>query len=82
MGGFFGTIKKTNCVADLYYGVDYNSHLGTKRGGMVTFDKGYFTRSILIFARNLRLTCQLFREIRVSVSSAIPMPNRLFLAVI
>ena len=46
MGGFFGTIKKTNCVADLYYGVDYNSHLGTKRGGMVTFDKGYFTRSI------------------------------------
>lgn len=26
MGGFFGAIKKTNCVADLYYGVDYNSH--------------------------------------------------------
>ena len=46
MGGFFGSIKKTSCVADLFYGVDYNSHLGTKRGGMATFDNGYFTRSI------------------------------------
>ena len=46
MGGFFGTIKKENCVADLFYGVDYNSHMGTKRGGMVTLNKGNFTRSI------------------------------------
>ncbi|MCD7710108.1 MAG: amidophosphoribosyltransferase, partial [Porphyromonadaceae bacterium] len=46
MGGFFGTIKKSDCVADLYYGIDYNSHLGTKRGGMVTLDNGNFTRSI------------------------------------
>ena len=46
MGGFFGSIKHSDCVADLFYGVDYNSHLGTKRAGMVTFDKGYFTRSI------------------------------------
>ena len=75
MGGFFGTIKKTNCVADLYYGVDYNSHLGISR-------VRYIILKVLIFVRNLRLTCQLFREIRVSVSSAIPMPNRLFLAVI
>lgn len=46
MGGFFGTIKKENCVADLFYGVDYNSHMGTKRGGMVTLNNGNFTRSI------------------------------------
>ena len=46
MGGFFGTIKKENCVADLCYGVDYNSHMGTKRGGMVTLNNGNFTRSI------------------------------------
>lgn len=37
MGGFFGTIQQTRCVEDLFYGVDYQSHLGTKRGGMVTY---------------------------------------------
>ena len=47
MGGFFGTISKSSCKADLFYGTDYNSHLGTKRAGMATFDpeKG-FIRSI------------------------------------
>lgn len=46
MGGFFGTIRKDSCVTDLFYGVDYNSHMGTKRAGMVTLDDGNFTRSI------------------------------------
>ncbi|MBO5988620.1 MAG: amidophosphoribosyltransferase [Paludibacteraceae bacterium] len=47
MGGFFGTISKTNCVNDLFYGTDYNSHLGTKRGGMATYDESTgFMRSI------------------------------------
>ena len=31
MGGFFGTVAKESCVTDLFYGTDYNSHLGTKR---------------------------------------------------
>ncbi|MBE9485504.1 MAG: amidophosphoribosyltransferase, partial [Bacteroidetes bacterium] len=34
MGGLFGTISKNDCVTDLYYGTDYHSHLGTKKGGM------------------------------------------------
>ena len=47
MGGFFGTISKSSCVTDLFYGTDYNSHLGTRRGGMATYDKeAGFTRSI------------------------------------
>lgn len=47
MGGFFGTIKKSSCLQDLFYGTDYNSHLGTKRGGMAMYDKEIgFTRSI------------------------------------
>lgn len=46
MGGFFGTIKKDECVNDLFYGVDYNSHMGTKRAGMVTLNKSTFTRAI------------------------------------
>ena len=47
MGGFFGTVKKSSCLMDLFYGTDYNSHLGTKRGGMAIYDEEIgFTRSI------------------------------------
>ena len=47
MGGFFGTISTKCCVNDLFYGTDYNSHLGTKRAGLVTFDPEHgFNRSI------------------------------------
>ena len=47
MGGFFGCIANKECVNDLFYGTDYNSHLGTKRAGLVTFDpERGFTRSI------------------------------------
>jgi len=47
MGGFFGTISTKDCVNDLFYGTDYNSHLGTRRAGMVTFDhERGFSRSI------------------------------------
>lgn len=47
MGGFFGTVAKSDCVTDLFYGTDYNSHLGTKRGGMATYSREEgFTRSI------------------------------------
>ena len=47
MGGFFGTISTKDCVNDLFYGTDYNSHLGTKRAGLVTFDpERGFCRSI------------------------------------
>jgi amidophosphoribosyltransferase len=53
MGGFFGTIEVRSCVNDLFYGTDYNSHLGTKRAGMVTFDKEQgFSRSIHSLERN------------------------------
>lgn len=38
MGGFFGTISHQKCVSDLFYGTDYQSHLGTRRGGMATYN--------------------------------------------
>ena len=38
MGGFFGAISKRDCVLDLFFGVDYHSHLGTRRGGMAIYD--------------------------------------------
>ena len=48
MGGFFGVAAKHSCRADLFYGVDYNSHLGTRRAGMATYDSAEhrFCRSI------------------------------------
>jgi glutamine phosphoribosylpyrophosphate amidotransferase len=53
MGGFFGTISTKDCVNDLFYGTDYNSHLGTKRAGLVTFDEeSGFHRSIHSLERN------------------------------
>ena len=47
MGGFFGTISKQDCVLDVFFGVDYHSHLGTRRGGMIVYDrKSGFQRQI------------------------------------
>jgi amidophosphoribosyltransferase len=48
MGGFFGVASKRACRNDLFYGTDYNSHLGTRRGGMATYDpeSGRFCRKI------------------------------------
>ncbi len=39
MGGFFGIASKTDCMMDVFFGVDYHSHLGTRRGGMAAYDK-------------------------------------------
>jgi amidophosphoribosyltransferase len=46
MGGLFGTVSKEDCVTDLFYGTDYHSHLGTKRGGMAVKNDVEFKRSI------------------------------------
>ncbi len=48
MAGFFGSISTTPCVTDVFYGTDYHSHLGTRRGGMATYDgeTGHFNRAI------------------------------------
>lgn len=47
MGGFFAVASKQDCVLDLFFGVDYHSHLGTRRGGMCVYDPaGGFQRQI------------------------------------
>ncbi|HDP24519.1 MAG TPA: amidophosphoribosyltransferase [Deltaproteobacteria bacterium] len=46
MGGLFGITAKTDCVKDLFYGTDYHSHLGTKRGGLAVVGDTGFIRSI------------------------------------
>ena len=46
MGGFFGVVAKDDCVSDLFYGTDYHSHLGTKRGGLAVMNAAGITRFI------------------------------------
>lgn len=46
MGGFFGVASKQDCVFDLFFGIDYHSHLGTRRGGMAVYGEDGFNRAI------------------------------------
>ncbi len=46
MGGFFGVASKQDCVFDLFFGIDYHSHLGTRRGGMAVYGEHGFDRAI------------------------------------
>lgn len=46
MGGFFAVASKESCVLDLFYGTDYHSHLGTRRGGMAVHGENGFSRAI------------------------------------
>lgn len=46
MGGFFGVVAQEDCMFDLFFGTDYHSHLGTRRGGMAVYGEKGFDRSI------------------------------------
>lgn len=46
MGGFFGVASKSDCVLDLFFGTDYHSHLGTRRGGLAVYGEAGFDRAI------------------------------------
>ena len=46
MGGFFGVASQQDCVFDLFFGTDYHSHLGTRRGGMAVYGENGFDRAI------------------------------------
>lgn len=46
MGGIFGVVSKGDCTMDLYFGIDYHSHLGTRNGGMAVYTESGFDRSI------------------------------------
>ena len=46
MGGFFGVVSKEDCMFDLFFGTDYHSHLGTRRGGLAVYGENGFDRAI------------------------------------
>ena len=39
MGGFFGAVTNDSAISDVFFGTDYHSHLGTRRGGMAAYDR-------------------------------------------
>ena len=53
MGGFFGAVSRRDCVLDVFFGVDYHSHLGTRRGGMIIHDREEQRRKSLIQEKKL-----------------------------
>ena len=68
MGGFFGTVSQVSCVTDLFYGTDYNSHLGTKRGGLATYsEERGFIRSIHNLESTLKMNWISSKEMPESV---------------
>lgn len=82
MGGFFGIAKHDECINELFYGVDYNSHMGTKRAGIATCNNGVFTRSIhnienSYFRSKFEGDLKDFPARWASVSLVTPMPNLL-----
>lgn len=84
-GRFFGTVSKTSCVTDLFYGTDYNSHLGTKREDLRHIVKNrdlsarFITCRVHISVPNLRKNWINLKEMPVSVLSVIQTPNLLLL---
>ena len=57
MGGFFGAISKRDVVLDVFFGTDYHSHLGTRRGGMAVYDGSPFSVSEYSTRGGISLNC-------------------------
>ena len=73
MGGFFGAVSDRDVALDVFFGTDYHSHLGTRRGGMVLFDKKEgFQRQI----HNIENTPFRTKFERDSAASATATPSR------
>ena len=53
MGGFFGVASKKRCVSDLFFGVDYHSHLGPRRGGLAVYGENGFKDLFTILKMHL-----------------------------
>ena len=81
MGGFFGAVSQRDVTLDIFFGVDYHSHLGTRRGGMIMFDeKDGFQRQIhnienTPFRTKFERDWPTFTAAAASAASATPIPS-------
>ena len=64
MSGFFGVASQNDCVMDLFFGVDYHSHLGTRRGGMAVYGKDGFQRSIHNIENQIHADINIIKKIK------------------
>ena len=82
MGGFFGVISQKECKYDVFFGTDYHSHLGTRRGGMAFYDRGRgFQRQIhgienTPFRTKFENDLMKFRALPASAVFPTPIPSR------
>ena len=77
MGGVFGVASSDNCITDLFFGVDYHSHLGTRRGGLAVYNaETGFERAIPRSAPNLSGMWTKWRARSASAASATPIRSR------
>ena len=75
MGGFFGAASKNDCVTDVFFGTDYHSHLGTRRGGMTSYsEENGFQRNIHSI-ENSPFRTKFENDVSVSAVSAIQTPS-------
>ena len=63
MGGFFGVASKKDCVLELFYGVDYHSHLGTRRGGMAAYGKAILESDVFLITSRSRFLYSRITEV-------------------
>ena len=65
MGGFFGAVSANDCIQDVFFGTDYHSHLGTRRGGMTSYS------AELGFQRNIRFVQSLKKMLKPCVERSV-----------
>ena len=81
MGGFFGAVSHEDVTLDIFFGVDYHSHLGTRRGGMLIHDQeDGFQRQIhsienTPFRTKFERILPTFTDAAASAASATPIPS-------
>ena len=68
MGGFFGAATENNCITDVFFGTDYHSHLGTRRGGMTAYSEAKGFQKILLSEQSLKKTLNQWKAICVSAA--------------
>lgn len=63
MGGYFGVVSRGSCVADLFYGIDYHSHLGNMRGGMMVYGRESGFKRVIHDIRNDQFRAKFDRDL-------------------
>ena len=78
MGGIFGVASKSDCVMDLFFGIDYHSHLGTRRGGMAVYGKASGFNRVIHNIENSPFRTKFDKDRQSSAQGTRPYAKHLF----